>query len=130
MRRLRYLVPAVAVVLAVTGLTVAANAATVDDCQAKIATLATQTASAQFFGQNADMNRAGLLSKLDDASAKLAEAKFADAIQKLTDFRTKVEELNAAPKPKIDPDDAAALIAGANDAIACIDSLQAPAVAS
>jgi hypothetical protein len=123
MRKLRYLVPAVAVVLAVTGLMTDANATTTEDCQAKIDVLKAQTASAELFGQNAEMNRTGLLGKLDEATTKLAEGKLADAIQKLTDFRTTVEELNAAAKPKINPDDAAALIAGADDAIACIDSL-------
>lgn len=125
MRKLLYLVLAGAVLLAITGLAVTANAATVEECQAKIDALKVQTASAEFFGQNADETQTNLLAKLDEASAKLAEGKFADAIQKLTDFRTKVEELNAAAKPKIDPEDAAALIAGANDAIACIESLQA-----
>jgi hypothetical protein len=109
----------VAVLLAITGLMTAANATTTEDCQAKIDALKVQTASAELFGQNAD-----------EATTKLAEGKLADAVQKLTDFRTTVEELNAAAKPKINPDDAAALIAGANDAIACIDSLQATALAS
>jgi uncharacterized iron-regulated protein len=119
----RFLVPALAMLLVVTGLVTAANAATAEECQAKIDALVTQTASAEFFGRNAERDRAGLLDKLDQATAKLAEAKFADAIEKLTDFRTTVEEFIAGPKPKINPDDAAALIAGANDAVACIDSL-------
>jgi hypothetical protein len=119
----RFLVPALAMLLVVTGLVTAANAATAEECQAKIDALVTQTASAEFFGRNAERDRAGLLDKLDQATAKLAEAKFADAIEKLTDFRTTVEEFIPGPKPKINPDDAAALIAGANDAVACIDSL-------
>jgi hypothetical protein len=129
-RRLLYLVLAGAVVLAITGLAGTAGADTVDDCQAKIDALKVQTTSAELLGPNAEKDRAGLLDKLDAATTKLGEGKFSDAIQKLTDFRTKVEELNAAAEPKINPDDAAALIAGADDAIACIDSLQATAVAS
>lgn len=130
MRALRYLVPAVAALLAISVLGTAANAATAEECQAKIDSLTAQTASAEFFGQNAAKDRAGLLDKLDEATTKLAEGKFADAIQKLTDFRTEVEALNVAVKPKINPGHAAALIAGANDAIACIDSLQATAITS
>jgi hypothetical protein len=108
--------------LAGVGVT-SAGAATADDCQAKINALVTQTESAQFFGGQADANRANLLIKLNEASEKLAEGKLDDAIQKLTDFRTNVELLASATKPKIDPEDAATLIAGANDAIACIQSL-------
>jgi hypothetical protein len=62
------------------------------------------------------------VTKLDDASAKLAEGKNADAIQKLTNFRDTVDALNT--QGKIDPDDANTLISGANDAIACIMALE------
>jgi hypothetical protein len=60
--------------------------------------------------------------KLSAARDKLAESKFADVIQKVSDFRT-TEALNDAPKPKIDSAHAAALIAGANDVIVCLESL-------
>ena len=95
-----------------------AQAETVDKCQAKIAALKSQTQSATFFGQNAEKNRTGLVSKLDNASAKLAEGKNADAIQKLTNFRDTVAALNT--QGKINPDHANTLISGANDAIDCI----------
>jgi hypothetical protein len=95
--------------------------ADVDECQAKIAELKLQTQSANFFGQNAEKNKAGLLTKLDNASVKLAEGKNADAIQKLTDFRDTVAALNT--QGKINPDDANTLIREANDAIACITAL-------
>jgi hypothetical protein len=114
--------------LAGVGVT-AAGAATTDDCQAKINALVTQTQSATFYGGQAEGNRADLLIKLDEASEKLAEGKLDDAVQKLTDFRTSVQLLASATKPKIDAEDAAALIAGADDAIACIQSLQATATA-
>jgi hypothetical protein len=92
-----------------------AQAETVADCQAKIATLKVQTQQATFFGQNAEKNETGLVTKLDNASAKLAEGKNADAIQKLTNFRDTVAALNT--QGKINPDDANILISGANDAI-------------
>jgi hypothetical protein len=99
-----------------------AQAETVTDCQAKIAALRGQTENAtSFLGKNAAKDEAGLLLKLDNASAKLAEGKNADAIQKLTNFRDTVAALNA--QGKIDPEDANTLIGGANDAIACITAL-------
>jgi hypothetical protein len=99
-----------------------AQAETVTDCQAKIDVLTEQTENATFFGQNAEKNRRGLVTKLDVASAKLAEGKNADAIQKLTNFRDTVAALNT--QGKIDSDDANTLIFGANDAIACITALE------
>ena len=99
-----------------------AQAETITDCQAKLDVLSGQTENATFFGQNAEKNRLGLLTKLDNASVKLAEGKNADAIQKLTNFRDTVAALNA--QGKIDPADANTLIGGANDAIACITVLQ------
>ena len=98
-----------------------AQAETLPECQAKIDVLRGQTLNATFFGQNAEKNRTGLLSKLDNASAKLVEGKNADAIQKLTNFRDTVAALNT--QGKINPDDANTLILGANDAIDCITAL-------
>ena len=95
-----------------------AQAETVADCQARIATLKVQTQQATFFGQKAEQNRTGLLSKLDNASEKRVEGKNADAIQKLTNFRDTVAALNT--QGKINPDDANTLISGANDAIVYI----------
>jgi hypothetical protein len=101
-----------------------AQAETVTDCQAKIDVLRGQTENATtFLGKNAADDEAGLLLKLDNASAKLTEGKNADAIQKLTNFRDTVAGLNTQGKIKIDPDDANILISGANDAIACITAL-------
>jgi hypothetical protein len=53
----------------------AADAATADDCRAKMDALAAQTASAQFLGAQVETNRAALLAKLEDAGTKLAEGK-------------------------------------------------------
>ena len=99
-----------------------AQAETLTDCQAKIDVLKVQTTNANFIGQNAAKNQAGLVAKLDAASAKLAEGKNADAVQKLTNFRDTVAVLNT--QGKIDPDDANTLISGADDAIACITALE------
>jgi hypothetical protein len=99
-----------------------AQADTVTVCQAQIDVLREQTETATFFGQNAEKNRLSLLTKLENASAKLAEGKTADAIQKLTNFRDTVAALNT--QGKINPDDANTLISGANDAIYCITPVE------
>jgi hypothetical protein len=100
-----------------------AQAETVADCQAKIAVLEDATTSASFSGQNAEKSRMGLLTKLDNASAKLSVGKNDEAIQKLTDFRTTVNSL--AGGGKIAPADAQSLVSEADDAIACITALRA-----
>jgi hypothetical protein len=99
-----------------------AQAETADDCQTKIATLKAATNRASFSGQNAYKNRTGLVAKLDYASAKLVEGKNADAIKKLTDFKTTVNSLPGGGK--IAPADAQRLVSGADDAIACITALE------
>jgi hypothetical protein len=81
------------------------------------------TTSASFSGQNAEKSRMGLLTKLDNASAKLSVGKNDEAIQKLTDFRTTVNSL--AGGGKIAPADAQSLVSEADDAIACITALRA-----
>jgi hypothetical protein len=99
-----------------------AQAETTGACQAEIAEVRGQTENATFLGKNAAQTEEGLLLKLDNASAKLAEGKNADAIQKLTNFRDTVAALNT--QGKINPDDANTLIIGANGAIACITALE------
>jgi hypothetical protein len=89
---------------------------------AEITELKSLTVSAPFFGQYAEKNRMGVLIKLDNASEKLSVGKNADAIQKLTDFRTTVNSL--AGGGKIAPGDAQTLVSGADDAITCITALQ------
>jgi hypothetical protein len=103
-------------------LTAGVAAESVADCQARIEALRAATESATFSGRNAAKEQTGLLGKLDSASSKLAQGKFEDAIQSLTQFRDKVTTLQG--QGKIDPDDANALIAGADDAIACVQSLR------
>ena len=92
-------------------------------CEDLITALAVQTGALEIVGRNAEKDRDGLLGKLDDALAKLAQGKDADAVRKLNDYQSKVQQLSDAGK--IDPADAAILIADAGDAIGCI--LGAPA---
>ena len=92
-----------------------------DECSAQIETLKTQTRETTFVGQNAAKDQAGLIGKLDSATKKLAEGKNQDALANLTSFRDKVATL--AAQGKVSQADADALIAGANDAIACVQGL-------
>jgi hypothetical protein len=66
-----------------------------------------------------------LVGKLDSASLKLTQGKTADAINNLTSFCNKVGTL--AFQGKLGQAEADTLIAGANDAIACVETLQAQA---
>ena len=98
-----------------------AQAQTVDECQADIAALKVQTQNAAFIGQNAAKDQAGLIGKLDSASPKLGQGKFQDALANLQSFRAKVVALDQ--QGKIAHEDALVLIAGADEAIACIQGL-------
>jgi hypothetical protein len=98
-----------------------AHAQTVDECQADIAALKVETQNATFIGQNAAKDQAGLIGKLDSASAKVSQGKFADALANLQSFRAKVVALDQ--QGKIAHEDALTLIAGADEAIACVQSL-------
>src|SRR5215204_491323 len=111
--------------------TTPAQAQTAEDiavCQAKIDTLSEQTARATFVGQNAENNLRGLQGKLTSASEKLTEGKYADAIQKLENFKTTVSALDEDGKiaPGAEPGDvdAQTLLTGADDAITCIRGLE------
>ena len=121
---MRRIIALVALVLAASAVAVApAGAATVGECQAQIDQLAAQTQAATFTGKNADKDRSGLLGKLTNANTKLSEGKNADAILKLQDFEAQVNTL--AQTGKLAPADAQNLIAGADAAIACINSIGA-----
>jgi hypothetical protein len=84
---------------------------------------------ATFTGKSASGDRANLLRKVNAAQAKVAEGKFADAIQKLEDIRTTVVALStpdAKGKTKLDAAGAAAIIAAVDAAEACIQALMVP----
>jgi hypothetical protein len=106
--------------------TAPAQALTVEECQAEIAELRDATAAARTFKSEKD--RTGLLGKLDSASIKLTQDKTQDALTNLTSFRDKVSTL--AAQGKLGQAEADALIAGANEAIACVEGLQVQAPAA
>ena len=105
-----------------------ANASMVQDCQTLIAALRADTEAVVLTGKNADKNRAGLLGKLDAASADLAKGKLCGAISKLSDFRDKVNQLIASGSINNDPAVGVTgqdLVNDATAAIACIEGLVA-----
>ncbi|HKY43819.1 MAG TPA: hypothetical protein VJM50_12070 [Pyrinomonadaceae bacterium] len=95
------------------------------DCQSLITALRADTEVVVLTGRQADKNRAGLLGKLDNASADLSKGKLCGAIQKLTDFRNKVNQLIASGSINTDPTVGVTgqdLVNDANEAIACIEA--------
>ncbi len=117
----RSLITLLAVLVAAVALPSSAAAATTDDCQAQISALRADTAAVTTFANAKDQTAA--LGKLDNASAALAAGKNAGAVQKLTDFRTKVQAVGSAGK--LAAEDAARLDAEAAAAIGCIESIGA-----
>jgi hypothetical protein len=100
-------------------------AGAVQDCQALIDALRADTETVVLTGRQADKNRATLLGKLDNASTALAKGKLCGAIQKLTDFRNKVNQLIASGSINNDPTLGVTgqdLVNDANEAIACIQA--------
>lgn len=81
-----------------------AQATTVTEAQAMISSLKAKTTSVVISGKSAETkDRPGLLDKLNEASLKVDQAKFCDAIGKLNDFKVKVNQLIAAGKINQDP---------------------------
>jgi hypothetical protein len=99
-----------------------ASAQTTEDCQAQLTQLRADTVAAETsFTSGASFTSA--VAKLDAASAKLAEGKNADAVQKLVDFQTQLTTLSTAAKPKLDPATAQALITEAQGVIDCVNAI-------
>jgi Asp-tRNA(Asn)/Glu-tRNA(Gln) amidotransferase C subunit len=122
--RLVRLLAALVAALAFGGLAAgtASAATTVEDCQAQLATLRTDTVAAETSFTNAN-SVTGLIEKLDAASTKLTEGANADAVQKLGDFQASLTSLATAAKPKVDPGAAESLTAEAQDVIDCINAI-------
>lgn len=103
-----------------------ASATTVGECQALITALRGDTEAATFVGKNAAKDEAGLIAKLDGASAKLPQGKFCDAKTKVTQYRDKVSALCGQGK-LVDNEDGsvtcAGLIEDAGEVLTCIAGL-------
>jgi len=105
------------------------QATTVTEVQAMIASLRAKTAGITITGKSAETkDRPGLIEKLDEASLKVDQAKFCDAIQKLNNFKTNVNHLITVGRINQDPALGATgqeLLADADAIIAAINELQA-----
>jgi heme-binding NEAT domain protein len=80
-----------------------AHATTITEIQASIANLKAKTQTVAITGRQADKDLAGLLGKLNEATLKVDQGKFCDAIQKLNDFKARVNQLIVAGKINQDP---------------------------
>jgi hypothetical protein len=102
-----------------------ALATTITEVQAMLASLKTKTTTVVITGKSAEKDLNGLISKLDEAILKLDQAKFCDSVEKLNDFKARVNALITAGRINQDPAlgttgteliaDADAIIAGLND---------------
>ena len=102
-----------------------AHATTITEVQAMLTSLKAKTTNVIITGKSAEKDRTGLLDKLNEASLKVDQAKFCDAIVKLNDFKARVNHLIAVGRINQDPaagttgqellNDADAIIAGLND---------------
>lgn len=104
-----------------------AQATTITEVQAMITNLKAKTTSVIFTGRQADKDRAGLLDKLNEASLKVDQAKFCDAIVKLKDFKARVNALIVAGKINQDPSlgtTGQELLSDADAIIAAVNELQ------
>jgi hypothetical protein len=123
MKLVRLLVAALVATFAFVGLAVGtASATTVEDCQAQLATLRSDTVAAQTSFTN-ESDFTGEVAKLDAASTKLAEGKSTDAVEKLVDFQSTLNSLATASKPKVDATTAQTLNAEAQGVIDCINAI-------
>jgi hypothetical protein len=104
------------------------QATTVTEVQAMIASLKTKSTSVIITGKSAETkDRPGLIVKLDEATLKVDQAKFCDAIAKLNDFKVKVNQLIAAGRINQDPAAGTTgqeLLTDADATIAAINELQ------
>ena len=105
-----------------------AYATTVTEVQAMLTSLKTKTTSVIITGKSAEnKDRPGLLAKLDEASLKVDQAKFCDAIAKLNDYKQLVNHLITTGRINQDPAAGTTgqeLLNDADATIAALDELQ------
>ena len=104
-----------------------AQATTVTEVQAMIASLRTKTEGVVITGKSAEKDLNGLLAKLNEAALKVDQGKFCDAVVKLNDFKARVNQLIAAGRINQDPalgTTGQELINDADATIAALNELQ------
>ncbi len=103
------------------------HATTVTEVQAMIAALNAKVTTVTITGKQAEKDRTGLLNKLNEATLKVDQAKFCDAIAKLNDFKTGVNALITTGRINQDPalgTTGTELLADADAIIAALNELQ------
>ena len=101
-----------------TPVATAAVATAVTTCSDQLTVLSTDVATVPITTGKVEKERAGLVKLVADATALLDTGKTADALAKLTNLQTKVDDLAAANR--ISADSAALLTADIQAATACI----------
>jgi hypothetical protein len=89
-------------------------------CDGSLAALRTDTVNASSLS---DKNKGALLLKVDSTAVKVSQGKFCDALQKLNDYKSSIDALHSAAKPKISDTDYALLSGDVGNAIACVTNL-------
>lgn len=118
MKTTRFMFGILFVIFVMALVTPARAQSTVDECKSRIdriqADLDIIFADEGIGGNNAQRTYESLTSKLQGAIAKLDQNKFADALQKLEEFRTAITGMRDAAKPKLSAADANLLLDGDN----------------
>ena len=103
------------------------RATTFAECQAALTQLKTDTQNVALAGPKAETkDRPGMIAIVDAASLLVSQAKFGDAVTKLENFKTKVNDQLKAKNINTDPAQgvtAQDLLNEADSAIACIKGL-------
>ena len=99
----------------------AATADTGTACDEQLAVLRADVGSVAITGGKADKERAGLVKLADDAAALVTVSKTADALAKLANLQTKVDQLAAAER--ISTESAALLSSNIGAATGCLSAV-------
>ena len=107
-------------VSAVVAAAPAANADTVTTCGDQLTQLRSDVLAVPITSGKVDKERAGMVKLVEDATALVTVGKSADAIVKLTNLQTKVDDLAAAGR--ISGESAALLTADISSATECLSA--------
>jgi hypothetical protein len=105
----------------IAGTAPAATADTETACDEQLAVLRADVGSVAVTGGKADKERAGLVKLADDAAALVTVGKTADALAKLANLQTKVDQLAAAER--ISAESAARLSSDIGAATGCLSAV-------
>ena len=89
-------------------------------CSDELTAVSNAIGQAQFLGKNAAADASNLNGKVEEATAKAEQVKFADSIAKLADISSTATALASAPKPKLA--DASGINSAVDRAVACLSA--------